>query len=220
MYAILKALLKFAYPPLEENQVVKYMATVAAVVKGEMFRTWFPYQEGRLGFAWNLDPMGRKANESIIVFDANKLNPYAGVVNDMAKSIYWSGQVGLYKLTGSKPFSGETQKKLMEATEGDIPLLKTKYFLNRKGYVVEEVNVTEDVLKDFFIGSRLRDAFQASPLREKKYLDMPSEELDLMIYKLERGYYSVYGKEIEAEIREEGDEIISQEGETVSQGEE
>ena len=212
MYAILKALLKFAYPPLEENEMVKYMATVATVVKGEMFRTWFPFQEGRLGFSWNVDPMGRRANEAISIFDANRLNPYAGVVNDMAKSIYWAGQVGLYRMTGIEPFSGETQEKIMKATEGDIPLLKTKYFFNRKGYVIGEVNVTEDVLKDFFIGSRMRDAFQASPLREKKYLDMPSEELDLMIYKLERGYYSVYGKEIEAEIKEEGNEFFSQEG--------
>jgi hypothetical protein len=212
MYAILKALLKFAYPPLEENEMVKYMATVATVVKGEMFRTWFPFQEGRLGFSWNVDPMGRRANEAISIFDANRLNPYAGVVNDMAKSIYWAGQVGLYRMTGIEPFSGETQEKIMKATEGDIPLLKTKYFFNRKGYVIGEVNVTEDVLKDFFIGTRMRDAFQASPLREKKYLDMPSEELSLMIYKLERGYYSVYGKEIEAEIKEEGNEFFSQEG--------
>jgi hypothetical protein len=188
------------------------MATVATVVKGEMFRTWFPFQEGRLGFSWNVDPMGRRANEAISIFDANRINPYAGVVNDMAKSIYWAGQVGLYRMTGIEPFSGETQEKIMKATEGDIPLLKTKYFFNRKGYVIGEVNVTEDVLKDFFIGSRMRDAFQASPLREKKYLDMPSEELDLMIYKLERGYYSVYGKEIEAEIKEEGNEFFSQEG--------
>jgi hypothetical protein len=57
-------------------------------------------------------------------------------------------------------------------------------------------------------------------LREKKYLDMPSEELDLDIYKLNSGFYSVYGRQIEAEIKEGGDEIISQEGETVSQGEE
>ena len=202
LFLLLKAALKFAYPPLEEEEVATYMASVAEVVSSEIFRTWFPFLEGsRLGFTWNLNPMGRNANESMLGFDFRKTSPIAGTVDDLAKSLYWSGSVGLYNLTGIVPFSEETGNKLIDVTGGEIPLMKTRYFYNRKGYVIGEVNVGEEVLKDFLIGNRLRDAMQSSELRQEKYLDMPTGELANMIYKLQNGYYKAYGRNLEEEIK-------------------
>ena len=201
MYLLLKAALKFAYPPLEENEVATYIASVSEVVSSEIFRTWFPFSEGRLGFSFNWDPMGRKANEGFISWDFTKISPIAGTVNDLAKNLYWSGSVGLYKLTGILPFSEETEAKLMDVTGGEIPLMKTRYFYNKKGYVTREVNVGEEFLKDFLIGNRLRDAMQSSELRAEKYLDIPTNELENMIYKLRNGYYKAYGRNLEDEIR-------------------
>jgi hypothetical protein len=200
MYLLLKAALKFAYPPLEENEVATYIASVSEVVSSEIFRTWFPFSEGRLGFSFNWDPMGRKANEGFISWDFTKISPIAGTVNDLAKNLYWSGSVGLYKLTGILPFSEETEAKLMDVTGGEIPLMKTRYFYNKKGYVTREVNVGEEFLKDFLIGNRLRDAMQSSELRAEKYLDIPTNELENMIYKLRNGYYKAYGRNLENEI--------------------
>jgi hypothetical protein len=200
MYLLLKAALKFAYPPLEEEEVATYIASVSEVVSSEIFRTWVPFSEGRLGFSWNTDPMSRKANEGIITFDYRKISPVAGTVDDLAKNLYWSGSVGLYKLTGILPFSEETETKLMDITGGEIPLMKTRYFYNKKGYVTSEVNVGEEFLKDFLIGNRLRDAMQSSELRQEKYLDIPTNELENMIYKLRNGYYKAYGRNLENEI--------------------
>jgi hypothetical protein len=215
MYLLLKAALKFAYPPLEENEVATYMASVAEVVSSEIFRTWFPFSEGRLGFSFNLDPMGRKANEGFISWDFTKISPIAGTVNDLAKNLYWSGSVGLYKLTGILPFSEETETKLINATGGNIPLMKTKYFFD-SGYVVgKPVNVLEENLKDFLIGNRLRDAMRSSELRTEKYLDIPTNELENMIYKLRNGYYKAYGRNLEDEIKvtEEDQTTITEEEE-------
>ena len=201
LFLLLKAALKFAYPPLEEEEVATYMASVAEVVSSEIFRTWFPFTEGRLGFSWNTDPVGRKANEGILTFDYRKISPVAGTVDDLAKNLYWSGSVGLYNTTGFLPFSEEAKTKLIDVTGGEIPLMKTRYFYNRKGYVIGEVNVGEEVLKDFLIGNRLRDAMRSSDLRQEKYLDMPTGELANMIYKLQNGYYKAYGRNLEEEIK-------------------
>lgn len=202
MYFLLKAALKFVYPPLEKNAIIRYLASVAEVVSSELFRTWVPFIEGsRLGFTWNLNPMGRNANEGIIGFDFRKSSPLAGNVDDLAKNMYWSGSVGLYKLTGIVPFSQETGNKLIDVTGGEIPLMKTKYSYDREGYVTGEVNVAEENLKDFLIGNRLRDALRSSELRQKKYLDMPTGELANMIYKLQNGYYKAYGRNLEEEIK-------------------
>jgi GNAT superfamily N-acetyltransferase len=201
MYFLLKAALKFAYPPLEEDEIATYMASVSEVVSSELFRTWVPISEGRLGFSWNLDPAGRRANEGFLSWDFTKISPLAGNVNDLAKNMYWSGSVGLYKLTGIVPFSQETGNKLIDVTGGEIPLMKTKYSYDREGYVTGEVNVAEENLKDFLIGNRLRDALRSSELRQKKYLDMPTGELANMIYKLQNGYYKAYGRNLEEEIK-------------------
>ena len=202
MYLLFKAALKFVYPPLERNAIVTYLASVAEVVSSELFRTWVPFIEGsRLGFTWNLNPMGRNANESMLGFDFRKSSPLAGNVDDLAKNMYWSGSVGLYRLTGVIPFSEETGTKLINATGGNIPLLKTKYFFD-SGYVVgQPVNVTEENLKDFLIGNRLRDAMRSSELRRGKYVDIPQDELANMIYKLQQGYYKAYGRNLEEEIK-------------------
>ena len=201
MYLLFKAALKFVYPPLERNAIVTYLASVAEVVSSELFRTWVPFLEGRLGFTWNLNPWGRNANESMLGFDFRKSSPLAGNVDDLAKNMYWSGSVGLYKLTGIEPFSEETRKKFMKTTGGEIPLMKTKYFYNREGYATRKVNVAEENLKDFLIGNRLRDAFRSSELRRGKYVDIPQDELANMIYKLQQGYYKGYGRQLEEEIK-------------------
>jgi len=201
MYLLFKAALKFVYPPLERNAIVTYLASVAEVVSSELFRTWVPFLEGRLGFTWNLNPWGRNANESMLGFDFRKSSPLAGNVDDLAKNMYWSGSVGLYKLTGIEPFSEETRKKFMKTTGGEIPLMKTKYFYNREGYATRKVNVAEENLKDFLIGNRLRDAMRSSELRRGKYVDIPQDELANMIYKLQQGYYKGYGRQLEEEIK-------------------
>lgn len=200
MYLLFKAALKFVYPPLEKNAIVTYLASVAEVVSSELFRTWVPFLEGRLGFTWNLNPWGRNANESMLGFDFRKSSPLAGNVDDLAKNMYWSGSVGLYKLTGIEPFPEETRKKFMKTTGGEIPLMKTKYYYNREGYATRKVNVAEENLKDFLIGNRLRDAFRSSELRRGKYVDIPQDELANMIYKLQQGYYKGYGRQLEEEI--------------------
>jgi len=203
MYLLLKAALKFVYPPLEKNEVATYMASVTEVVSSELLRTWVPFLEGRLGFSWNLNPVGIKANEGSIGFDLRKISPIAGTVDDLAKNMYWSGSVGLYKLTGIVPFSQEYGKKLMDVTSGEIPLMKTKYYYNKDGYVTREVNVLDETVKDFLIGNRLRDAMQSSELRRGKYneLGIPQGELANMIYKLRNGYYKAYGRNLEEEIK-------------------
>lgn len=203
MYLLLKAALKFVYPPLEKNEVAIYLASVGEVVSSELVRTWVPFLEGRFGFSWNLNPVGIKANEGSIGFDLRKTSPIAGTVDDLAKNMYWSGSVGLYKLTGIVPFSQEYGKKLMDVTSGDIPLMKTKYYYNKDGYVTREVNVLDETLKDFLIGNRLRDAMQSSELRRGKYneLGIPQGELANMIYKLRNGYYKAYGRNLEEEIK-------------------
>lgn len=201
LYMLLKAALKFAYPPLEENKLATYMASVSEVVSSEVYRTWVPFGDGRMGFAWNPEPIGRRANEGMVTFDYRKMSPLGGIVDDMAKSLYWSGSVGYYKLTGDLPFSEETGKKLVASSSGNIPLMKTKYEYNKEGYVVGQINVTEEALKDFLIGNRLRDAMKSSDLRKKKYLQIPDNELELMIYKLQNGYYKAYGRNLEEEIK-------------------
>jgi hypothetical protein len=203
MYLLLKAALKFAYPPLEEEEVATYMASVTEVVSSELLRTWVPFLEGRLGFSWNLNPVGIKANEGSIGFDLRKISPIAGTADDLAKNMYWSGSVGLYKLTGLVPFSQEYGKKLMDVTGGEIPLMKTKYYYDKEGYVTREVNVLDETVKDFLIGNRLRDAMQSSELRRDKYneLGIPQGELANMIYKLRNGYYKAYGRNLEEEIK-------------------
>ena len=203
MFLLLKAALKFAYPPLEEEEVATYMASVTEVVSSELLRTWVPFLEGRLGFSWNLNPVGIKANEGSIGFDLRKISPIAGTVDDLAKNMYWSGSVGLYKLTGVVPFSQEYGKKLMDVTGGEIPLMKTKYYYDKEGYVTREVNVLDETVKDFLIGNRLRDAMQSSELRRGKYneLGIPQGELANMIYKLRNGYYKAYGRNLEEEIK-------------------
>ena len=91
----------------------------------------------------------------------------------------------------------------MDVTSGDIPLMKTKYYYNKDGYVTREVNVLDETLKDFLIGNRLRDAMQSSELRRGKYneLGIPQGELANMIYKLRNGYYKAYGRNLEEEIK-------------------
>ena len=197
MFLLLKAALKFAYPPLEEEEVATYLASVSTVVSAEIFRTWFPFLEGRLGFNWNINPIGAKANEGIFTFDYRKTSPIAGTVDDLAKNLYWSGAVSLYKTTGFLPFSAESTEKILLASDGKIPLLRTRYFFDSQGYVVAEANVAEENLKDFLIGNRLRDALQSSELRQEKYLDIPTGELANMIYKLQNGYYRAYGGKLE-----------------------
>jgi hypothetical protein len=203
MFLLLKAALKFVYPPLEEEEVATYMASVTEVVSSELLRTWVPFLEGRLGFSWNFNPVGIKANEGSIGFDLRKTSPIAGTADDLAKNMYWSGSVGLYKLTGVVPFSQEYGKKLMDVTGGEIPLMKTKYYYDKEGYVTREVNVLDETVKDFLIGNRLRDAMQSSELRRDKYneLGIPQGELANMIYKLRNGYYKAYGRNLEEEIK-------------------